>query len=174
MESPSSFRMTSEQIWTSNLRRCLIQGVREAETISNDLEKLKEQEDELKLSLTLTQCVLQNSATASKSLMLASNFVSELQTKYSRIQKEIYLLKGKQAMVNAKTDHLIIKLNRVQYDDIYATGLSSYLTPISEESDADLEECEHGVFPQEANHSLAAQAHRHGHLFHDVYSTSEK
>ena len=54
-------------------------------------------------------------------------------------EKELYRLKGLRAVGEAKTDHYVAKLTpELKYTDMYSEGNSFYLSPILEESDADL------------------------------------
>ena len=182
MQSPSTVTCftaaagLSEELRRCHFRTCLIQGLKEVARIRDKLESLKEcqeeQDNELQLLMALKRGALQNPKTARKASKLSTS-IRNLQKEYSHYERELYKLKGKRAISDAKVDRFAIKLNKVEYADIYATCYSSYLSPIPEESEADLKEYELDAFPSETNTSLAALAHQRGHLFLDVSTSSD-
>lgn len=166
----------SEELMISHYRKCLLEGMREVARITDKLELHKEcreeQESELELLLALKRGALQNPHTARKASKLSAT-IRKLQKAYSHNERELYKLKRERAIGDARVDRFASKINKVEYADIYATCYSSYLSPIPEENEADLKEYELGVFPSETNTSLAALAHRCGHLFLDVSTSTD-
>ena len=166
----------SEELVRNHFRKCLIEGMREVARIRDKLEFCmecrEEQESELELLIALKQSALQNPHTARKASKLSAS-IRKLQKAYGHNERELYKLKGERAISDARVDRFASKLNKVEYADIYATCYSSYLSPIPEESETDLEEYELGVFPSETNTSLAALTHQRGHLFLDVSTSSD-
>lgn len=166
----------SEELRMSHFRKCLLEGMREVAIITDKLEFHKEcreeQENELELLVALKRGALQNPHTARKASKLSAS-IRKLQKAYSHNERELYKLKRERAIGDARVDRFATKLKKVEYADIYATCYSSYLSPIPEESEVDLKESELGVFPSETNTSLAALAHRCGHLLLDVSTSSD-
>ena len=166
----------SEELMISHYRKCLLEGMREVAQITDKLELHKEcreeQESELELLLALKRGALQNPHTARKASKLSAT-IRKLQKAYSHNERELYKLKRERAIGDARVDRFASKINKVEYADIYATCYSSYLSPIPEESEADLREYKLGVFPSETNTSPAALAHRCGHLFLDVSTSTD-
>ena len=65
--------------------------------------------------------------------------IERLTESHCHHEKEFYKLKGLRAVGEAKTDHYVAKLTpELKYTDMYSEGNSFYLSPILEESDADL------------------------------------
>jgi hypothetical protein len=166
----------SEELIISHYRKCLLEGMREVARITDKLELHKEcreeQESELELLLALERGALQNPHTARKASKLSAT-IRKLQKAHSHNERELYKLKGERAIGDARVDRFASKIKKAEYTEIYATCYSSYLSPIPEESEADLIEYELGVFPSETNTSLAALAHRCGHLFLDVSTSTD-
>ena len=174
--TPSVGSSRSEELRRNHFRKCLMQWMKEVARIRDKLEFHKEcreeQESELELLTALKRGALQNLHTARKASKLSAS-IRNLQKAYSQNERELYKFKRERVIGDAKVDRFAIKLNNMEYADLYATCYSSYLSPIPEESETDLEEYELGVFPSETNTSLASLAQQYGHLFLDVSTSSD-
>ena len=132
----------------------------------------EEQESELELLMALKRGALQNPHTSCKASKLSAS-IRKLQKAYSHNERELYKLKGERAIGDARVDHFASKIKRVEYADIYATCYSSYLSPIPEESEVDLKNMILVSSLVRPITSMAALAHRCGHLFLDVSTSSD-
>ena len=97
---------------------------------------------ELKLLEALKISALQSpQAESARRLTKLNASVEKLSKTYNQYEKELYAVKGKRAIGEAKVDYFLMKLTPgMKYSDIYANNNSFYLFPIPEEDEEHVEE----------------------------------
>ena len=97
---------------------------------------------ELKLLEALKISALQSpQAESAHRLTKLNASVEKLSKTYNQYEKELYVVKGKRAIGEAKVDYFLMKLTPgMKYSDIYANNNSFYLFPIPEEDEEYVEE----------------------------------
>ena len=116
-----------------------IRSLQEVSTFKDELKALErsqeEHEMEIKLLMALKTSALQSPQSARRISKLNAS-IKKLDKTYCQYEKELYLVKGRRAIGEAKVDYFLTKLNPgLKYNDIYANNNSFYLSPIPEESD---------------------------------------
>lgn len=100
----------------------------------------EEHEMELKLLMALKTSALQSPQSARRLAKLNAS-IEKLSKTYNKYEKELYMVKEKRAIGEAKVNYFLTKLNPgLEYSDIYANNNSFYLFPIPEESDGQIVE----------------------------------
>ena len=88
--------------------------------------------------MALRATVLHSTGNAQREAQLRAS-IEKLTKCYSRYERKLYRMKAERAISEAKVDLFLTKLSpKLKYTDIYANKKSFYLSPIPEESDAEL------------------------------------
>ncbi len=129
----------TENIRNERYRARAIRNLEEVATLKDELKALErsqeENEMERKLLEALKISALQSPEPARRLTKLNAS-VEKLSKTYTRQEKELYVVKGKRAIGEAKVDYFLTKLNPgMKYSDIYANNNSYYLFPIPEENE---------------------------------------
>ena len=90
---------------------------------------------EMKLLIALKTSALQTPKSVHRISKLNTS-LEKLSKTYNQYEKELYAVKRRRAIGEAKVDYFLTKLNPgLKYSDIYANYNSLYLFPIPEESE---------------------------------------
>ena len=116
-----------------------LSGLKEVSELKEKLRLLQEQQERRKMLLmALRARALQSTGNAQREAQLNAS-IKKLTKSYSRYERKLYRMKAERAISEAKVDLFLTKLSpKLKYTDIYANKNSFYLSPIPEESDAEL------------------------------------
>ena len=120
-----------------------IRSLQEVSTFKDELTALQqsqeENEMELKLLMALKTSALQSPQSVPRLSKLNAS-IEKLSKTYCQYERDMYMLKGRRAIGEAKVDYFLTKFTpELTYTDIYANNNSFYLSPIPEESDEQID-----------------------------------
>ena len=162
------------QLRKMHIGKRMVNEIQELSTVQEKLQRLQEHQNDRHNDLLLLKAVRARTASVSQKASKLNVFIKKLHKAYRKNERRLYKVRAERAVCVANVDCFLTKLYpAVKYTDIYAKRQSFYLSPIPEESDADLEEYELGIFPSETNTSLAAVTLRQDQLFLDASPSSQ-
>lgn len=118
-----------------------LRGLNQVSELKEKLEVLNESQKRRKMLLTAlkARALLSSHDPLRKAELNVS--IEKLTKSYCRYERKLYRMKAERAVVQAKVDYFLLKLSpKLKYTDIYAKTDSSYLSPIPEESEDELED----------------------------------